>query len=121
MEVGIDIAKIDRFEKLAEDERFLNKVYSLLEIDYINQKNQNKANTMAGLYCAKEAVLKALGIGINGEISLKEISIVHNDNGKPYIELNDKILSYLNKLNLKEIKISISHDGEYAISECIIF
>lgn len=121
MEIGVDIVKIQRFEKLISDEKFLNKVYSNYEINYIKQKGANATSAMAGLYCAKEAVLKAIGIGINGGIKLNEISIIHNNSGKPYVELNDKIISYLSKYDLKEIKISISHDKDYAISQCIIF
>lgn len=121
MEIGVDIVKVERFEKLINDNKFLNKVYSNYEMNYIQQKGVNSVSTMAGLYCAKEAFLKAIGVGINGEIKLNEISIVHNNNGKPCVELNDKIISVLSKYGLKQIKISISHDKDYAISECIIF
>ena len=119
MQTGIDIVKIDRLAKYQDDEKFLNKYFSKTEVEYIKSK-QNGLQTLAGLYACKEAVLKALGIGIGAGIDLKEISINHNKNGMPYVEIDAKLQYYLNLLNCKDISISISHDGDYAIAICVV-
>ena len=119
MQNGIDIVKIDRFEKLLENDSFLNKYFAKIECEYINQKN-NKVETVAGLYAAKEAVLKALGIGIGRGLDLKEVVINHDDKGAPFVEIDAKIQYYLNSKGCSSISVSISHDADYAVAFCVI-
>lgn len=119
MQCGVDIVKIDRFEKSAKDENFLKKYFSNEEQKYIEQK-QNPKQTIAGIFCAKEAVLKAFGIGIGAGLNLSEISILHDSLGMPYVDVTAKIFYYLNQKNCNEISVSISHDGDYAVAFCVI-
>ena len=119
MESGVDIVKIDRFEKHIDDLKFLNKNFSSAEQEYISKK-QNKKETLAGLFCAKEALLKALGLGIGAGLDLRDISILHNEQGRPVVDITAKVFYYLNAKNCNQISISISHDGEYAVAFCVI-
>ena len=118
MECGIDIVKIDRMESLSKTQSFLDKYFTKEEREYIASKN-SAAQTVAGLYACKEAVLKAFGLGIGGGIDLKDINILHR-NGKPKVEITAKINYYLVGQSCTEIAVSISHDGEYATAICVI-
>lgn len=100
--IGTDIIKISRMEKGLENEHFKTSVFTDNEIKYC--KN---AESFAGLFAAKEAYFKALGTGINKR--LNEIEILHNEKGKPYID------------GIKNCDVSISHDGDYAISTVILW
>jgi len=120
MEVGIDIVKIDRIKNIENIDGFLKKYFTPNEIDYVNSKN-NKFETIAGLYACKEAILKALKIGISNGINLKELEISHDNNKAPVVEIDAKLMSFLMKFNANEIKVSISHDGDYAIAIANIF
>lgn len=103
---GIDLVKVDRFQELKNDGTFMKKVFNEKEIEYIKFRN-NDTLTIAGLFAAKEACLKALKKGIN-DCPLKDIEISH-DNNAPFIIFH-------NDLNIQNISLSISHDGEYAIA-----
>lgn len=118
MECGIDIVKIERIENLSTNQLFLDKYFTKQEQVYVLSKN-NFAQTVAGLFACKEAVLKAFGIGIGGGIGLKDINILHK-NGKPAIEVTPKINYYLLGQNCTEISVSISHDGQYATAICVV-
>ena len=118
MQTGVDIVKIDRLKSYENDEKFLNKYFTKTEIEYLSKKH-NKLETLAGLYACKEAVLKALGIGISRGLELKEICISHTSLGMPFVEVDAKIMFHLNNIGAKEISVSISHDGEYAIAFCV--
>ncbi len=104
---GIDILLISRMAKSMEKETFLRKVFTEAERDYIQSKG-NGAQSAAGIFCAKEAYLKAMGKGI-GSIPLHEIEVLHKKSGAPYIGCKDK-----------KIHLSISHMGDIAIAQVII-
>ena len=104
---GIDLIKIERFNTLINNDRFMNDNFNTNEIKYIN----NSTKVLAGLFSAKEALLKALKKGIN-DYSLKDIEIIHNSNKAPSFIFHNE-LEYLNSYT---ISLSISHDGEYAIA-----
>ncbi|EFI42094.1 NAD(P)H-hydrate dehydratase [Peptoniphilus sp. oral taxon 386] len=105
--VGIDIVKISRVEKiyLKYDEKFLNRIFNDEEISYIKYKN-NRVQSIAGLFAAKEAVSKAVGTGI-GSTSFKDIKIYY-ENSSPYAICRGYIY-----------KLSISHDGGFAVAVAI--
>ena len=112
---GIDIICIKRFEKLINNKYFLNKYFTSNELEYIRKHNNNIA-TFAGIFASKEAFLKAIKKSL-GSYSIKDIEVLHDENGCPYISLYNQIKK---DIPFKSISLSISHDGEYAIASIII-
>ena len=122
--VGVDIVKIDRISSIAK-KHSIHKIFTGKELDYANSKvgkfnpelmEYRKHETLAGMFAAKEAFLKAIGIGIGSNITLFDIQILHNDTGKPYIEESEKIQMLMKTFELRQLDLSISHDGDYAIA-----
>lgn len=121
MRTGVDIVEIKRIEKILERRRqsFYRKVFTYSETKYIKEK-RHSAKTVAGLFATKESVSKLLGKGI-GNLNWKDIEVLHDENGRPFININSKIEKYLKELDLNSIEISISHERENAISFAIGF
>ena len=115
--IGCDIAQISRFKSLVDSESFLKKYFTKREIEYICSK-QNKVQTLAGLYACKEAILKALKMGIGGQIRLTHLEILHDKNGAPMLNFTPELNYYLSSINCTKIDVSISHDGDYAYAVC---
>ena len=118
MRVGLDMCGISRMEEHAQDERFLNRFFTAEEAAYIASKGSMAAQTVAGIFAAKEAFVKALGTGFDGSVSIREIEILHDNNGAPYYNLNGNAL-----LMVKEkakVKLTISHTETDAIAFCLI-
>ncbi|RVU54577.1 NAD(P)H-hydrate dehydratase [Anaerosphaera multitolerans] len=105
--LGIDLVKVDRIEKLylKYGDAFLKKIFSDEEIEYLKGKNF-RVESIAGMYATKEAVSKALNTGI-GKTTFKDIEIFYKDNS-PYAKVGDELF-----------KVSISHDGGFAVSTAI--
>lgn len=80
----------------------METVFSEKEIEYCKTPE-----SFAGIFAAKEAYFKALGSGINKRLC--ELQILHNEKGSPYI------------CGVEKSDVSISHDGEYAISTVILW
>jgi len=108
--IGIDLVKVERIAKVIENKKFLDKTFSKTEIEYARAKGEiNFAQTLAGMFAAKEAVLKALGTGIV-DLNLANVEILHSDLGQPYCKLEDG----------RVVNVSISHDGGMAVAAAMI-
>ena len=112
--LGMDLCEISRMERLLTDERFLKRYFTEIEIRYIRAKGKNAAQTMAGIFAAKEAFSKALGTGIAFE--LKDISIHHDEAGMPAYSLSGKAKELGQE---SRFWLSISHDGGIAAAVCV--
>ena len=108
--IGIDLIKTARMSHLIE--RFGDKaLQKFLSKDEINLVKNHK--TAAGFWALKEACSKALGVGIGAECSFHDINIFKTPKGAPKIQLSKKIID---KFNISDTSVSITHDGEYAIA-----
>ncbi len=118
--VGIDMVLVSRVSKALENQAFYDKILNEVEKEYIFTKRRaNKdveAKSVSGLYAAKEAVLKAFGVGITNGYGLKDVTIDHTELGAPIVVLSDKLKKLMKKNKKNDINLSISHDGEYAIA-----
>lgn len=119
MSTGIDIVKNNRIKKILESKRdsFYRRVFTENEISHIISKNHDY-RTVSGLFAAKEAISKVVGTGI-GVLGWKDMEISHLDNGKPYVKINEKLISLLKPQNLNAIELSISHEDDYSIAFAI--
>lgn len=119
MQVGIDTVEIKRIESLVQNkERFLERVFSEKEQEEFIKRN-NKTEHIAAAFCAKEAFSKALGTGIVG-FNLNEVSLLHKENGKPYLEFSGKALKIVKEANLS-FDVSITHTESIATAIVIAF
>ena len=117
---GLDIIEIDRIKKsLAKySSRFENKVFTDGEINYC-QSQADPGKHFAARFAVKEAVSKSLGTGITHEVGFKDIEVVNQTSGKPIVKMGGRGKILFEKLDLKFIHISISHDRHYAIAHAI--
>lgn len=107
--IGCDLVKIERIKK-ASLNNFIERILSEKEKKALSciSNDKRKYEFLAGRFAAKEAFSKALGTGI-GEIGFKDIEVLNDENGKPYI----------NFLNFKT-HLSITHTEEYALAFVVI-
>ena len=84
--IGTDIVEVARFQEMEENARFLQRVYSPQEIEMFRQRKFNP-QVLAGNFAAKEALLKAYGMGL-GDIPMGKISVLRRESGQPYIVID---------------------------------
>lgn len=116
--IGLDIIETARVEKALQNPGFLKKVYTEGEQEYLAKRKGN-AQSAAGIFAAKEAVSKALGTGF-GPISLQEVEIVWNENGKPSVKLTGRALMKLQEMGGKQVLVSITHIKDLAAAQAVI-
>lgn len=108
--IGNDILEIERIRKAIEHNGFLERYFTEKEIKLFDERHGN-VSTIAANFSAKEAVSKVFGTGIQA-FSLKDIEILRNDLGKPFINLYNGANEVAIKLKLVNLHITISHSKE---------
>lgn len=113
--IGIDLVEISRIESVLgrRGERFITRCFSPPEISYCRQRI-HAAPHYAARFAVKEAFLKCLGIGITGGVSMKDISVVRTERGKPQLQLTGTALAKMKARGMAAAHVSISHAGNYA-------
>lgn len=119
---GVDIIKIERIRNAFEKrgQVFKKKVFTEKEIIYCESKKSTKYHSYSARFAAKEALAKALGTGISKGVKLKDIEILNDLNGKPYIVLEGKTKEHFKGIKGKNISLSLSHCKDHAVAYVII-
>lgn len=112
--VGTDIESVKRFKLLIESKKkLLKKIFFEKEYNYAMHK-ANPEQSFAGIWCAKEATIKAFGK--KKKLNVKQIEIRCFENNPPEVVVSKNV-----KLNLKyNLSISISHTKDYANAVAIL-
>lgn len=117
---GCDLIEIERIAKALQRENFCMRIYTAAELSYAeSKKNQRKAASLAAVFAAKEAVAKALGVGL-GQIGWREIEVRHDELGKPFVALSGRARALAEERGVKNIHLSLSHSREYALAMVIL-
>jgi len=117
---GLDIIEIKRIKNSIEkySPKFEKRVFTSNEINYCKSQG-NPAKHYAARFAVKEAVSKCLGTGITGTLGFRDMEIIHEETGKPVLKMIGKGKELFQRLKLKSIHITISHDRTHAIAHAI--
>ena len=106
--VGVDIIEPERIGRAIENERFLTRVYTQGERAHIAAGGAMRHERAAGIFAAKEAVLKALGCGFDG-VSFCDVEVIWEKTGQPRIALHGRAQDKFISLGGSKSHISITH------------
>lgn len=118
--IGTDILNIKHIQTLMDcrtTDPFFKKTYTINELNLIEGR-PDPVYSYATRFAGKEAVYKALNECGNA-ISLNEIEILEDKNGKPYVVLYEKAKESAEKQGITSILVSLSYDQEYAVAYSI--
>ncbi len=115
--IGTDIIEIDRVARAwgRKGPRFVDKICSQREANYVCRGNEKAQwERMAARFAAKEAVMKALGTGWRRGVAWREIEILHQPTGRPYVNLLGRTAELAQQMEIETIYISMSHNNTMA-------
>lgn len=106
VKIGCDLVHIQKFKKSVEKGgyQFLDNIFSFHELA------GSSSESLCGIFAAKEAAIKALGLKA-GE--WKALEVIKSQAGKPEIKIPD----FPGRIASQDL--SISHDGEYAVAAAV--
>ena len=124
MYIGTDLCNPRRIEKVYKrfGRKFLKRILTENEIQEL-EKNTGKLGVihrLTGRFAAKEALAKLFMTGIGKDLSFQDIEIFKDPaNGSPLVKLSIKAQKLAISKNIKEIKVSISHEDTMVMAVAI--
>ena len=110
--IGTDIVREKRIAALytKPGRAFAERVLPPAELPDVEAAARPTA-LLAKRFAAKEAAAKAIGTGIRGAVSFRNIGISHNVKGKPETLFAPPLQAFLDELGIARVHISISDDS----------
>ena len=111
--IGIDAVEIGRFRRvLHRRPQMAERLFTEGERAY-GQRWRDPAPRLAARFAAKEAVMKALGVGI-GAFAFKDVEIVSEDSGRPALVLRGEAEALAARLGVEGWRLSLTHTESLA-------
>ena len=116
MRIGLDLIEIARIRRALERyPGFRDRCFTAAEQAYCDLR-PNPAQSYAGRFAGKEAVGKALGIGVR--FTWKEIEI--GGRPKPGVHLSGRTKAWAERTSAGPIDLSMTHSRELAAAICVV-
>ena len=118
LSVGVDVVELERVQRAVDrwGDRFLARVYTAEELVYARRR----VPELAARFAAKEAVSKALGVGMRHlsahGIAWHEVEVLSNLRGKPVLRLSGRARELAEEMGLCEWAVSLSHERDRALA-----
>ena len=116
---GVDLAEIERVARTLDaphGARFRARVFTAEEQRYCESRGRGRAESYAARFAAKEAVMKALGVGWGRDAGWQDIGVVRARGGPPRIELRGRAADTARRKGIAAISLALSHAGGLAIA-----
>lgn len=111
--IGNDLVDIDRFRKALERTPSLReRLFTDAERSYADAR-ADPTERYAVRFAAKEAVMKALGVGL-GEIQMRDIEVQRADSGAPQLVLHGTAAELAAVRGVRRWLITLSHSDTVA-------
>ncbi len=124
--IGIDAVDIGRMEKLSQKGREkLKKIFTEKELEYCFTKKNFKNQELAARFAAKEAVSKALGVGLaiksSYGIYFTDVELLNDILGKPFVNLYGRAKKLFYQAGFEGIDVAVTHERGIAIVAVVLW
>jgi holo-[acyl-carrier protein] synthase len=120
---GVDLVHLPKFRQVFERHPgFAADLFTEQERAYC-LSGKDPLPHFAGRFAAKEACLKALGLGFSGtgiDHALQEIEVLPRASGRPNLDLHGWLRALCNKRGIHQWSVSLSHASEYAVATVVM-
>ncbi len=118
---GIDLMDPRRLRKAAGKwgDRILDRLYTPGEKAHCEGRG-DPWPSFAVRFAAKEALVKALGLGLRQGLSWKQIEVVYGEHGKPELKMTGRASELLREQGVTRTHLSLSHQEGMAMAMVIL-
>jgi len=116
--VGTDLVEVDRFRLAMKRRAKLGqRLFSDDERAYA-ERHRDPAPRLAVRFAAKEAVMKALGVGL-GAFKLRDVEVARRRSGAPQLVLRGKAATLAEKQGVTGWHLSLTHTDSMAMAVAV--
>lgn len=118
--IGIDLVECDRFLDWSAFKK--QRIFTKKELEYADNDNANSERHLANFWAAREAFLKAIGTGFGEDIAFADVSVAHNDAGRPELLISGGARAALKEIAGADARVhlSITDQGDYCAAMVVI-
>ena len=121
LRVGIDLVDVESFRaRFDAREELLASVFTDDELAYCRGQRRPWVH-LAVRFAAREAVLKALGTGLAGEMTFRDITVRRDAAGAPSLALSGATAHVFSREGLARTAVSLAHTRRQAIAVVLLF
>lgn len=116
--VGSDLVEIPRFRRaLDRHPRLVGRLFSDAE-QRDSARFREPAPHLAARFGAKEAVMKALGVGL-GSFAMREVEVVRRAGGQPELVLSGAAAEVAVACGVREWRLTLTHTDTMAMAVAV--
>ena len=112
--IGIDLVEVDRMAKLESTPGLAEQLFTYGEIAYC-QAHRFPRISFAACFAAKEAFLKASGIGLHAGMTFSEIEIEYTHPHQPTLTLHGRLRERFADTFACHLSVGTCHDMASAV------
>ena len=120
---GVDLAEVPRIRAAIEHSRtgarFLARVFTAGERAYAVSRGRGRFESYAARFAAKEATMKALGVGWGSRASWLEIEVVRPPDGRPAIVLHGRAALTAAAVGIVRLHLALTHTAALALAQVV--
>ena len=119
--LGTDLARVERFRRFVTEGKtaLIERLFTAGERGYALAK-ADPAPHLAARFAAKEAGMKAFGLGWRDGLAWHDFEVVPDQLGKPDLVLTGRAAELAAARGVSRVHLSYSHDGDYAVATVIL-
>ncbi len=116
--VGVDAVDVVRFRHvMARRPTIVDRLFTESERAYAH-RSADPGPRLAVRFAAKEAVLKALGVGV-GAAGFRDVEVIRADNGEPGLVLSGRAAAISLGRGVRRWHVSLTHTDAIAIATVV--
>ena len=113
--VGVDVVDVERFRRVLERTPTMRqRLFTEAELAHV-QPRIDPVPSLAARFAAREALMKALGVGL-GSFGFHDASVQVADSGAPSLIITGMATELAAARGTTSIHLSLSHDGPVAVA-----
>ena len=111
--IGIDAVEVDRFRRVINRTPGVTRRLFTPGEQAAGARRRDPAQRLAARFAAKEAVMKALGVGL-GAFKFHDVEVVNAPSGQPELVLRGRALALADELGVTGWRLSLTHTDRTA-------
>jgi holo-[acyl-carrier protein] synthase len=117
--IGVDVVEVERIERAIArwGNAFVHRIYTAAEIVRA-RTGVTPAPRLAARFAAKEAVMKALGVGWRA-LAWRDIEITNDMAGRPVVHLHGSAQRIAAERGVHQVLVALSHTHDHAVAHAV--